>query len=85
MSIERYTDSHDMLQSELAVVKPKWINNSQLLMQPKEEIKKELGYSPDSADAFVLTFAQAIASTATQAGMSSFSRPVTRPVQWSVF
>jgi len=65
----------DMLQAELAVVKPKWINNSQLLMQPKEEIKKELGYSPDSADAFVLTFASSIASTATQAGMQSFSRP----------
>lgn len=75
----------DMLQSELAVIKPKWVNNSQLLMQPKEEIKKELGYSPDAADAFVLTFAQAIASTATQAGMQSFSRPVTKPIGWSVF
>lgn len=73
----------DRLQSELSVVKPKWINNSQLLMMPKEEIKKELGYSPDSADAFVLTFAQPIAKTATQAGMQHLSSPVTRPVEWS--
>lgn len=73
----------DMLQSELAVVKPKWINNSQLLMQPKEEIKKELGYSPDAADAFVLTFAQPIAKTATQAGMQHLYQPVTRQTSWS--
>jgi hypothetical protein len=73
----------DKLQSELSVVKPKWINNSQLLMQPKEEIKKTLGYSPDSADAFVLTFSQGVAKTATAAGMVTMSRPVTRDVQWS--
>lgn len=74
-----------MLQSELAIVKPRWINNSQLLMMPKEDIKKELGYSPDSADAFVLTFAQPIAYTATQAGMVNMTRPVTKPMEWSVF
>lgn len=73
----------DQLQSELAIVKPRWINNSQLLMMPKEDIKKELGYSPDSADAFVLTFAQPIAKTATQAGLQRMYTPVTRPVEWS--
>ena len=75
----------DMLQSELSIVKPRWINNSQLLMQPKEEIKKALGYSPDSADAFVLTFAQPIAKTATQAGMARMDRQVTKSIEWSVF
>lgn len=75
----------DRLQSELSVVKPKWINNSQLIMLPKEEIKKELGYSPDSADAFVLTFAQPIAKTATQAGMQYLTTPVSRPVSWSPY
>lgn len=84
-SIQLDAKTGDRLQSELSVVKPKWINNSQLLMMPKEDIKKELGYSPDSADAFVLTFAQPIAKTATQAGMSGMNRPVTRPVEWSVF
>lgn len=52
----------DKLQAELAVVGAKWVNNSQLLMQPKEEIKKELGYSPDTADCFVLTFADEVAN-----------------------
>lgn len=73
----------DQLQSELAIVKPKWINNSQLIMQPKEEIKKELGFSPDLADAFILTFAQPIARTATHAGMQVLSQPITRKVEWS--
>ena len=74
----------DQLQSELAIVKPKWINNSQLQMMPKEDIKKELGFSPDNADAFVLTLAQPIAKTATQAGMQHLYQPVTKPVQWRV-
>lgn len=82
-SIKLDEKTADRLQSELAVVMPKWINNSQLIMRPKEEIKKDLGYSPDYADAFVLTLAQPIASTATQAGMSRFTRPVVRPVDWS--
>ncbi len=29
-----------------------------LLLEPKEQVKSRLGYSPDDADAFVLTFAQ---------------------------
>lgn len=75
----------DQLQSELAVVKPRWINNSQLLMMPKEDIKKELSFSPDSADAFVLTFAQPIAKTATQAGMQHLSQPITKKIDWSPY
>lgn len=31
-----------------------------LLLEPKEQVKQRLGYSPDDADAFVLTFAQAV-------------------------
>lgn len=31
-----------------------------LLLEPKEFIKKKLGYSPDEADAFVLTFAEPV-------------------------
>jgi len=73
----------DMLQSELAVVRPKWINNTYMIMRPKEEIKKDLGYSPDSADAFVLTFAQPVARTATQAGMTHATQAVTKPMSWS--
>lgn len=75
----------DMLQSELSVVKPRWSNNSQLLMQPKEEIKKQLGYSPDAADSFALTFAHPVARTATANSLASMSRVVTKPLEWSPF
>jgi phage terminase large subunit len=32
-----------------------------LLLEPKQQIKARLGYSPDDADAFALTFAQPVA------------------------
>jgi phage terminase large subunit len=32
-----------------------------LLLEPKDQVKARLGYSPDDADAFVLTFAQPVA------------------------
>ena len=32
-----------------------------LLLEPKEQVKARLGYSPDDADALALTFAQAVA------------------------
>jgi hypothetical protein len=35
-----------------------------LLLEPKEQVKSRLGYSPDDADAFVLTFAQPVAAGA---------------------
>lgn len=82
-SIECLPAEADKLQSELSIVKPRWINNSQLQMLSKEDIKKELGYSPDSADAFILTFAQPIAKTATQAGLAASHRPITLNQQWS--
>jgi hypothetical protein len=33
-----------------------------LLLEPKDEVKKRLGYSPDEADALALTFAQPVAA-----------------------
>lgn len=45
------------LQSELSARKHDWYNNSILVMESKKEFKKELGYSPDTADAWLLTFA----------------------------
>src|ERR1700756_3015400 len=33
-----------------------------LLLEPKDQVKARLGYSPDDADAFVLTFAQPAAA-----------------------
>jgi hypothetical protein len=32
-----------------------------LLLEPKEQVKARLGYSPDDADAFALTFSQPVA------------------------
>jgi phage terminase large subunit len=34
-----------------------------LLLEPKEQVKQRLGYSPDDADAFALTFAQPVTRT----------------------
>ena len=31
-----------------------------ILLEPKDDIKEKLGYSPDEADALVLTFAEAV-------------------------
>jgi hypothetical protein len=33
-----------------------------LLLEPKEQLKQRLGYSPDEGDAFALTFAQPVAA-----------------------
>ena len=33
-----------------------------LLLEPKDQVKARLGYSPDDADAFALTFAQPVAA-----------------------
>ena len=32
------------------------------LIEPKDQVKRKLGYSPDEADAFVLTFAEQVHS-----------------------
>ncbi len=39
----------------------------QLLLEPKADVKAKLGYSPDSADAFVLTFAEPITAASKSA------------------
>ena len=43
-----------------------------LLLEPKEQVKARLGYSPDDADAFALTFAQPVAP---RGGMPGRGRP----------
>jgi hypothetical protein len=63
------------LQAELSARKHTWHNNSQLRMEPKAEVKKRLGYSPDTADAFILTFAEPIPETA------QFGSHMQRPIQ----
>ena len=38
-----------------------FFRGDRLLLEPKEQVKARLGYSPDDADAFALTFAQPVA------------------------
>lgn len=51
------------IQSQLSARLHEWVNNRILKMQSKKEFKKEYGFSPDDADAFLLTFAKPIAHT----------------------
>jgi hypothetical protein len=52
------------LQAQLSARKHDWKNNSILRIESKEEVKEELGYSPDDSDAFLLTFAKPVANPA---------------------
>src|SRR5213078_2530431 len=45
-----------------------------LLLEPKEQVKARLGYSPDDADAFVLTFAQPVTAGAGVRGSARAGR-----------
>jgi hypothetical protein len=75
----------DKLQAELAAVKVKaYVNNSELLLVPKEEIKKALKFSPDNADAVVLSFADSIAEPATLKGATPM-RTMVGNTNWSPF
>jgi hypothetical protein len=41
-----------------------------LLLEPKEQVKQRLGYSPDDADALALTFAQSVAARPVYASLT---------------
>ncbi len=41
-----------------------------LLLEPKEQVKQRLGYSPDDADALALTFAQSVAGRPVYASLT---------------
>lgn len=53
----------DLAHQHLAAPGFRYDANSCLLLEPKEEIKKRLGFSPDWGDAWCLTFAENIAVT----------------------
>lgn len=72
------------LQSELSARMHTWHNNSILRMESKADVKKRLGYSPDIADAFLLTFAEKLPETAVFG--ARMQRPMTVDVAgWSPF
>ncbi|MGB0818373.1 MAG: hypothetical protein ACPGQQ_05630, partial [Candidatus Puniceispirillaceae bacterium] len=51
------------IQSQLSARLHDWVRNRILKMQSKKEFKKEYGFSPDDADAFLLTHAKPIAQS----------------------
>jgi phage terminase large subunit len=55
----------DDLKSQLSYI-PVDLGREELKIIPKEEIKKELGYSPDIADALALTFSHSLRELATK-------------------
>lgn len=48
------------LRTELSKVEYKFDRRSRILLEPKDEVKKKTGKSPDLADGFVLTFAKPV-------------------------
>lgn len=48
------------LKTELSKVEYKFDKRSRILLEPKDEVKKKTGKSPDLADGFVLTFAKPV-------------------------
>ncbi|NTU49550.1 MAG: PBSX family phage terminase large subunit [Desulfobulbaceae bacterium] len=73
----------DQLALECAAVKKEWHKNSVLKLVGKEEIKKELGYSPDNLDSLVLHFAQPVAPGETAVKARGYM-PFVAETGWSV-
>lgn len=72
----------ERIQSQLCARRHEWHNNSVLRMESKELFRKEYTYSPDDADAFLLTFAKTIAPTTKGARIMQTYVPETT---WSPF
>jgi len=53
----------DYLQADLVSPGFTYTSSTQLLLEPKKDIKKRIGKSPDAGDAFVLTFAEPVQTT----------------------
>lgn len=53
----------DELLDDLCSVNKGYDHKGRLLLEPKEDLKKRIGRSPDKADAFVLTFAEPVYDT----------------------
>jgi len=59
-SIQCTPKVQDQLIQEATAIKKVWEKNKILGLTPKEQVKKEYGFSPDNLDALVLTFAERI-------------------------
>lgn len=71
------------IQSQLSARLHDWVRNRLLKMQSKKEFKKEYGFSPDDADAFLLTFAKPLAQTSV--GRKMLETYVPEQPEWNPF
>jgi hypothetical protein len=74
----------DALQMEAAVCKAIWKQNSRLLITPKDDIKKELKFSPDTWDSFILTRDGNVANPDVLKGATP-QRTIIGDTSWSPF
>jgi len=64
----------DYLQADLVSPGFTYTSNTQLLLEPKKDIKKRIGKSPDAGDALALTFAGPV-QTQEWAGYDEYDSP----------
>lgn len=72
------------LQSQLSARKHDWFKNKVLVMESKKKFKEEFGFSPDDADAFLLTFAKHVAKGTEGRRMQMNETYIATP-DWSPF
>jgi hypothetical protein len=64
------------IQAQISSRKYKWVNNSLLRMESKDEVKKDLRQSPDDGDSVLLTFAEEIANYNVYTPAMQMTRPI---------
>lgn len=72
------------LKAELTAPTYTFDKHDKILLEPKKDVKKRLGLSPDIADAVALTFAQPVASGATRESQDAL-RPAVNPLDVDPF
>lgn len=73
------------IQAQISSRKYKWVNNSQLRMESKDEVKKDLRQSPDDGDAVLLTFAEEIAGYNIYTPAMQMNQPLVLNRNFNVF
>lgn len=73
-------DPNELLARELIVPRYSFTSTGKIQVEPKSEMKKRKGFSPDLADSFVLTFAEDLSLMVhgSSGGASSWNTPITR-------
>jgi hypothetical protein len=72
----------DEWQSHLCAPGIKFNSDSQILLEAKEDIKSRLRFSPDSADALALTFAENVRRKSDMKNLPTRARSSYNPLRW---